>query len=103
MKRKSTYLLAALAATGVLLCSTMAVASHNPTIPNKKENAAEKLLYVIEAKHSKFKFFSGKQYKLTMLFRDIKTILAFSDRPYRNSHELDPKTFHKLILYCPAN
>jgi hypothetical protein len=59
------------------------------------KQAKVSLLFVIEAAHGSLKHTSGKKYQLSIPVRDVKNILAFSDRPHRMAFKMTPQEYQK--------
>jgi hypothetical protein len=97
MKKKLNNLIATAATASLFSWGAMTLANTHTVAPVTNEASAEKFLYMVEANHSEFKFISGKTYQLTIPLKDIKNIVAFSDRPNRSSYTLSPDVFHQWI------
>lgn len=61
--------------------------------PAKKKIA---LLFVIEAAHGSLTHVKGKIYQLTIPTHDVRTVLAFSDRPNRLAFTMKQSEYHKM-------
>lgn len=55
------------------------------------------LLFTIESKHGSLVHLKGDQYELALPLKEIKSVLAFSDRPDRIAFKMNPAKFAKLI------
>lgn len=92
MKSKKKWIVA----FGAMLFLVTALFAPSLLAASSAKNAA-KLLFVIRSHNAKLVYVSGKQYHLLIQQKDIKSILAFSDRPKRLSFRLTPQLFRQVI------
>lgn len=64
-------------------------------------NAASKkniaFMFVVDAAQGKLTHMNGKQFQLSIPVKDIKSVLAFSDRPHRKNFRLSQMDYAKLV------
>ncbi len=54
-------------------------------------------MFVIDAAQGKLSHIKGKQFQLSIPVKDIKSVLAFSDRPHRQNFRLSQTDYAKLV------
>ena len=61
------------------------------------------LLFAIEAKHGSLVHLKGDQYELAIPSKEIKSVLAFTDRPNRQAFRMKPEQYARLVHTGPDN
>lgn len=101
MKKLTPLLATAAIASGLLLSSVSFAAgsagNQEKIVNTTSQQTALKLLFVIKAPQGRLIPLDGKNYQLTIPAKDIKTVLAFSDRPTRVVKHLTPEDYVKMV------
>ena len=99
--KKLRKIITALAAVSGLLFAGPSQAMIELPNPSDYFGAAKsqpvKLLFTIETKHGVLRHLKDAKYELAVPLSDIKSVLAFSDRPNRLALRVAPQKFHDLV------
>ncbi len=101
MKKRLINWLATTAAVSVLSWGAAASASVTTIATSPAQQApkpsAASFLFVIQSAHSRLTKVNEKNYTLVLPLKDIKSVLAFSNRPERIVRQLTPAAYSKII------